>query len=147
MKLVTASAVVSYAKELEDRSSKFYEEASSKFITGKDIFTSFVVENRKNKAFVERVYYGVISDALEGCFSFEGIETDDYSLDDVLTENTDYKTVLLMATSMEEQIMAFYVAASRAAQSLMADIPKAFEKIARKRVERIVRLKPLIDGD
>jgi hypothetical protein len=146
MKLNTASAVISFVKELEDKSSRFYEGASSKYIAGKEMFTSFAMENRKNRAFVERVYYGVISDALEGCFSFEGIDTDDYRLDNMLADGADYFEALLTAMVMEEKIVAFYLAAGGASESLMADIPKAFEKIARKKEERIARLKSLING-
>jgi hypothetical protein len=46
-------------------------------------------------------------------------------------------TALEKAIVMEEQIMTFHGLAAEASGSFMADVPKAFEKIVKKRGERI----------
>ena len=79
MEINTASAAISLAKKLEEDSAKFYEDLSQRYPKGKDAFLSFVTENRKNVVQIERAYYGVITDALEGCFAFN-MNPDEYTL-------------------------------------------------------------------
>jgi hypothetical protein len=141
MKLITASAAISFAKELEDKSTRFYEALLQKYPQGTETLLPFVQENNKHKTTIDRAYYGVISDALEGCFSFEDIDTDHYPIEAQLPEGTSYTDALTQAISIEEKIMTFYTQATEASRSLMADVPRTFEKIAKKRGERIKKLK------
>ena len=62
MKLNTTSAVISFAKELEDNSVKYYENLIQKYPQNKEIFLSFIKENKKNVVSVQRVYYEGITD-------------------------------------------------------------------------------------
>jgi len=144
MELNTASETVSFARELETESAKFYENLAQKYAQGKEIFLSFAKENNKNIVQTERAYFGVISDALEGCFSFKGIDTDNYSIETTLSEGRSYADALNMAVALEEKIVKFYVDAAEVSKSLMADVPQAFERIAKKRNERILKLKSLL---
>lgn len=144
MKLNTASAAISFSQKLEDDSATFYESLVGKHPEGNEAFTSFIRDNGKNKALVQRAYYGVISDALEGCFAFEDIDTDDFVIQTGLDEDVSYTRALEMAIGMEERIGTFYTAAAEASASLMADVPRAFQKIAKKRDERIDRLRSLL---
>lgn len=147
MELNTASSAISFAKRLEDESMKFYESFSEQYPEIKEISVSLISENKKNKTFIDTAYYGVISDALEGCFSFEGIDTDDFVIEAGLAEGTSYADALNMAIAMEEKITKFYLAAAEVSRSLMADVPRAFEKIAKKRTERIDKLRSRLGGD
>lgn len=144
MELNTASETVSFARELETESAKFYENLAQKYAPGKEIFLSFAKENNKNIVQTERAYFGVISDAIEGCFSFKGIDTDNYSIETTLSEGRSYADALNMAVALEEKIVKFYVDAAEVSKSLMADVPQAFERIAKKRNERILKLKSLL---
>jgi len=144
MELNTASETVSFARELETESAKFYENLAQKYAQGKEIFLSFAKENNKNIVQTERAYFGVISDAIEGCFSFKGIDTDNYSIETTLSEGRSYADALNMAVALEEKIVKFYVDAAEVSKSLMADVPQAFERIAKKRNERILKLKSLL---
>ncbi len=143
MELNTASEAISFSRKLEGESAKFYGTLAQKYADGKEEFLSFARENDKNITQVQRTYYGVISDALEGCFSFKGIDTDDYSIETKLPEGVSYAGALSMAVALEEKIVKFYVDAARVSTSLMADVPRIFEKIAKKRNERILKLKSL----
>jgi rubrerythrin len=143
MKLQTASSVISFAKELEGESAKFYEALAQKFAKGGDSFLSFAKENRKYIVQVERAYYGVISDAIEGCFAFD-LEPGDYALKAAtLAEDADYADALNQAVRMEETLVRFYTDAAKQSESLMADVPRAFMLISRKRGERIAKLASL----
>ena len=47
MKLNTASAVISFAKELEENSIKYYENLIQKYTQDKETFLTFIKENKK----------------------------------------------------------------------------------------------------
>lgn len=141
MKLNTASAVISFAKELEENSIKYYENLIQKFSQDNETFLSFIKKNKKNIVLVQRVYYEVITDAIEGCFAFEGLNTDNYSFSIELPKDASYSDVLEKAIKIEEKIQKYYSDSSEVSKSLMADIPRVFERIAKKRKKRKIELK------
>lgn len=143
MKLNTASAVIGFAKELEENSIKYYENLIQKFSQDNETFLSFIKKNKKNIVLVQRVYYEVITDALEGCFAFEGLNTDNYSFSIELPKDASYSDVLEKAIKIEEKIQKYYSDSSEVSKSLMADIPRVFERIAKKRDKRKIELESL----
>lgn len=143
MKLQTASSVISFAKSLEDESAKFYEDLAQRYAQGKELSLSFAKENRKNMVEIERAYYGVITDAIEGCFAFD-IEPDAYKIETALAEAASYHDALGKAIKLEEKIVKFYTDAAEQSKSLMADVPRAFTLIAKKRNNRIAKLRSLL---
>jgi len=142
MKLQTASAVISFAKKLEEDGAQFYEGLAQRYTNDREALLSFAKENRKNVVLIERTYYGVITDALEGCFSFQ-IKAVEYAFETRLAENASYAAALNKAVEMEEKIIKFYSDAAEQSKSLMADIPRAFAMIAKKRNIRSSKLKSL----
>lgn len=133
MKLNTASAVTSFAKELEENSIRYYENLIQKYAQDKETFLAFIKENKKNIVSVQRVYYEGITDAIEGCFSFEGLDTDNYKFNIELSTKTNYTEALKNAIEIEEKIQKYYIDSAEASKSLMADIPRLFERIAKKK--------------
>ena len=146
MRLNTASAVISLAKQLENDSAKFYEDLSARHAKDKDILLPFAKENRKNVAQIERVYFGVITDAIEGCFAFN-IDTDKYTFESGMVPNESYHDALDRAIAIEKQLIKFYSDAAEQSKTLMADIPRAFLIVAKKRDGRIQVLKSLLEKD
>lgn len=144
MKLHTASETISFAKQLENESAKFYEALCKKYARDEDTFLSFAEENGKNISQTERAYYGVITDAIEGCFAFD-VETEDYTLETRLAANASYADALGQAIKMEEKITNFYSDAAEQSSSLMADVPRAFKMIAKKRRNRELKLGSLLE--
>jgi rubrerythrin len=144
MKLHTASEVIGFAKKLENESAKFYEDLSQQYVKGKDIFLSFAKENEKYVIQIERAYYGVITDAIEGCFAFD-INPDDYTFKTELAENASYSNALDKAIEIEEKIIKFYSDAAEQSKSLLADVPRHFVMVAKKRNNRIPKLRALIE--
>ena len=146
MELNTASATISFAKKLEEDSAKFYRDLAQRHVKDRDIFLSFAKENGKNIVQVERAYYGVITDALEGCFAFN-INPDDYAFKTELAEGASYSDALDKAIELEGKIGGFYAVAAEQSKSLMADVPRAFEMVAKKRNNRKAKLKSFITGE
>ena len=140
MKLNTASAVISFTKELEENSITYYENLIQKYTQDKETFLVFIKENKKYIVLVQRVYQEVITDAIEGCFSFEGLDTDNYIFNQKLSADASYSKVLESAIKMEEKIQKFYLNSAEVSKSLMADIPRLFERIAQKRDKRMMQL-------
>ena len=146
MKLHTASQAVSLAKEFENESAKCYEDLAQRYSNDKDVFRSFAKENTKNVTQIERTYYGVITDAIEGCFAFN-IEADDYTFETTIAENASYSDALNKAIEMEEKITKFYYDAAEQSKSLMADVPRVFTVIAKKRDSRGPKLRTLLEKE
>ncbi len=143
MKLQTASSCISFAKGLEEQSAKFYQGLSQRYAEGEDVFLSFAMKNKKNGVQIERVYYEVITDAIEGCFAFE-IDSGEYEIDTSLEDKASYADALAKAIEIEEKMKRFYEDAAEQSKSLMADVPRVFVRIATKRGERIAGLEALL---
>jgi len=144
--LHTASEVLTLAKKLENESAKFYEDLSQRYTKDVDVLLSFAKENGKNVVQIERAYYGVITDAIEGCFAFN-INPDDYAFKTELAEGASYSDALDKAIELEEKVGEFYTVAAEQSKSLMADVPRAFEMVAKKRNNRKAKLKSFITGE
>ncbi|GAF76585.1 unnamed protein product, partial [marine sediment metagenome] len=117
---------------------------AQRYVKDEDIFLSFAKENSKNVLQIERAYYGVITDAIEGCFAFD-TDPDEYTFKTELAENTNYSDALSKAIGIEEKIIKFYSDAAEQSKSLMADVPRAFTMVAKKRSSRIPKLSSLLD--
>jgi len=144
MNLHTASEIISFAKKLENESAKFYEGLAERYSKDKDVFLAFAEENGKNVTQIERAYYGVITDAIESCFAFD-IEPDEYMFSTELADNASYSNALNKAEEIEQKMVNFYSDAAEQSKSLMADVPRIFAIVARKRSNRIPKLKSLVE--
>jgi len=143
MRLRTASEIISFAKKLESESANFYKDLSQRHAKDEDLFLSFVKENGKNAVQLERAYYGVITDAIEGCFAFN-INPDEYTFKAELAEKVSYSEALDKAAEIEQKIVKFYSDAAEQSGSLLADIPRTFALIAKKRGNRGSKLRSLL---
>jgi len=135
--LNTASEVVSFARKLEEESAQFYEQLAKQDKEAKESWLSFASENKRNIAQIERAYYGVISDAIEGCFAFN-INADEYKFGAELPKNL--SDAFKKAIELEQKLILFYQTAGEQSKSLMADVPRAFQAIAQKRENRLSAL-------
>ena len=143
MELNTASAAISFARKLEEDSAKFYEDLSRRYAKDKDVWLSFAKENEKNIVQIERAYYGVITDAIEGCFAFN-LNPDDFAFKTGLAEGASYSEALEKAMEIEEKVINFYSTAAEQSKSYMADVPRAFTMVAKKRDNRRAKLRSLL---
>jgi len=143
---LTASAIISFAQELEDGSMRFYEELAERFREQRETFLAFAKESKKNGVLVIRTYRETISDALEACFGFEGLNLCDYPVETGLAEGVGYSDALRTAIELEEAAGRFYIDAADRSQLLLATIPRVFRTVAKKRRKRKLRLQPLYDA-
>jgi rubrerythrin len=143
MQLNTSASVISFAKQLEADSAAFYEKMAGRYSKGADLFLAFAKENNKYATMVERAYYGVISDAIEGCFAFS-VETDKYVFEKELAAGLGYGDALKRAIDMERKLISFYTDAAEQSRAFMADVPRTFLIVARKRKDREDKLRTLL---
>ena len=145
MILHTASEGVTLAKKLETESAQFYEDLAKRYDTCAEAFHAFAKENRRNIDDIQRTYYGVITDAIEGGFCFD-LNEDNYALEVEVSRGASLAMALTKAVAMEQQIIKFYNDAAEQSRPLMADLPRAFDRVVRRRSERIPKLKSLLAG-
>jgi hypothetical protein len=142
MKLRTASETISFVKSLEEQSAKFYEDISQRYAKDEDLWLALAKENRRFASQIQRAYYSVITDAIEGCFAFD-LESEKHTIETEIPENASYSDAVDKALSMEEKIIGFYHTAADQSMALMADVPRNFKMVAKKRINRIDKLKAL----
>lgn len=142
MRLCTTSETISFARGLEEDSAKFYEKMSQKYPEGKAVLP-FTEENRKYVIQIQRAYQSVITDAIEGCFAFQ-LESEDYGLDTDLPAQASFADAVKKALAVEEKVIEFYTTAADQSMALMADIPRNFKIVVKKRNARLEKLKSLL---
>jgi rubrerythrin len=143
--LNTTSAVISFVTKSEEDTAAFYERLAAQYPKGQAAFLAFSKENRKNRVTVERAYYGVISDALEACYSFkDGLDPATFTVDTGLSEGASYADALKVAIENERRIQRLYQESARLSEGLMADVTRAFQVMAKKRDDRLAKLNALV---
>ena len=140
--MLTTSAIMSFAEKLEDDSAAFYEKLAARFDEGKEVFLGFAKESKKNKTHLIRTYQETISDALEAAFSFEGLELTDFDFE---VKDLGFRETLAAAGKIEEEAARLYAQIAEQAQSLLATIPRAFSRVAKKRRARKEVLQTMLD--
>jgi len=141
MRLNTSSAVIAFAGRLEEEAAAFYEELAGLCPDHAGWLKDWARENRKNKMRIERAYYGVITDAIEGSFTFD-LAADAYTPDG--PPPADCRAAPAWALAMEERVIAFYREAARQSRALLADIPGVMTALAGKREARLAKLASLL---
>jgi hypothetical protein len=142
MNINTISEGITLSRKLETESAAFYENLALRYPQSAQIFLSFAQENKKNVIQIERTYYGVITDAIEGCFALD-IDPADFVLATNVSDQAGYPDVINLAVKIEEQIIGYYSLAAEQSKPLMADIPRVFIQLTRKRQNRIPLIKAL----
>ena len=99
----TCSGAISLAKKLEKDSSEFYASAAEWVSENKELFLSFAEENKKFALQIERAYYGVITDAIEGCFAFN-LNPDAYEIGVEISVGMSRSEVVKKAIEVEEKM-------------------------------------------
>lgn len=138
MELATASALLSFYSRLEDAITHFYQTLATRdaFSQGQETFHTFAQENQKHKKMILRTYREIVSDALETSFSFMGMKTENYNLDAELPPGITYDTALAKAEAIEDLSSKFCMTAGQQSRSLLAGIPHAFQRIAKRKTKR-----------
>lgn len=86
----------------------------------------------------------MITDAIEGCFAFN-LNPEDYQFKETLSKDISLSDAVTEALEMEETMLRFYQVAAEQSKHLMADVPRTFLMVAKKRTEWILKLKSLFE--
>lgn len=143
MQLNTSASVISFARQLETDSASFYEKMAERYPKAAELCLAFSKENSKYITMIERAYYGVITDAIEGCFAFS-VETEKYAFGKEPARGLGYADALNQAIEMEQKLVSFYTDAADQSKAFMADVPRTFLIVARKRKDRGDKLRALL---
>jgi rubrerythrin len=139
----TASTVIDFAGKLEEDSSRFYEKLAAKFAENKEQFLFFVEESKKNKILILRTYQETITDALEACFCFKGLNLEDYVVSTTLGRDMSLSAALKLAIDNEQRAVQFYFTIANLSKGLLATIPMALKRVAERRKNRELTLRML----
>lgn len=142
---LTASAIMCLAEGIEENSAAFYEQLASRFEKGREEFLGFAEESRKNKTFLVRTYQETVSDALETAFSCKGL--DFAAVDRAWPEGADFEEALEIAIRLEQRVSDLYFQIAEQSQLLLATIPRAFSRVAKKRQARIEVMQRMMSAD
>jgi len=141
----TASAIMTFTEKLEDYSATLYQEFGERYPESRDLFFSFAEESKKNKTLIVRTYQETITDALEACFCFRGMNLAKYSLNASPSKHAKYVDALKSALQLEEKATEFYCEVARLSENLLATIPRVFKKTAERRKIRQQVLRSLAE--
>ena len=141
---VTTAAIISFTEKLEDDSTAFYEEMARRWPGNASLFQSFANDGRKNKTQVVRTYQETISDALEASYAFEGLNLADFPTEATLSPDATYGDALSTAVKLENGAVALYLDIAARSESLLATIPRAFRRVAKKRDKRKEELQAML---
>ncbi|MDH4269656.1 MAG: hypothetical protein OEV52_05100, partial [Dehalococcoidia bacterium] len=120
-----------------------YEKMAERYPKAAELFLAFSKENNKYTTIIQRAYYGVITDAIEGCFAFS-VETDKYTFEREPAKGLGYTDALNQAIDMEQKLISFYTDAAEQSKAFMADVPRTFLIVAKKRKGREDKLRTLL---
>jgi len=135
MTLRTASEGISFARELENRLGELYRAIVEQWPETRDALQPFIAQTAKSVSEVQRAYYEVITDAIEGGFCFE-LEPEDYPVPAAESLPSDRAGALARAIEAEETVCRFYEAAAEQSRGLLADVPRVFERLVKRRRAR-----------
>jgi hypothetical protein len=141
---LTASMIVSFSKKLEDETAAFYQQLAGRFAEQGDAFAKAAEDAQKHKTWIVRTYQETISDALEACFCFQGMNLREYDVQTALAADEGLADALQRAVALEEVAISFYLEVAERSQSLLATIPAAFKRVAKKRTARRSQWEALI---
>lgn len=133
---LTASMIISFSERLEDATTAFYQDLAELFAAQADAFAKAAEDAQKHKTWIVRTYQETISDALEACFCFQGMTLQDYQVEPKLPDGAAFTDALRIAIALEDSAVRLYQEAAERSQSLLATIPAAFRRVAKKRTAR-----------
>ena len=140
---VTAAQVIAASEKLETDSAALYRELAARFPQRAGMFEAAAQDSEKLRLTITRTYQETISDALEACFCFQGLRLKDYGADMGLGGKVALAEALQVAKALEKTAVTFYEEVAVRSQSLLATIPGAFKRAARKRTARLQEIEAL----
>ena len=142
MELKTASSVINYISAIEGQSADWYAQHARKHSDLEKLFTTFAAENKKFGKRLKKAYYSGVTDALETNFGFQGLKATVNIPDTVESASADQ--LLNFSLTLENQIQSFYLKAADLSRNLLADLPRAMDRVGRARDKRLGSLQAML---
>ena len=136
--LKTASSVINYISTIEKQSAQWYTQHAGKHSDLEKLFTTFAAENKKFGKRLQKAYYSGVTDALETNFSFQGL-VGEVNMP-AAVESASVNQLLALSLELETQIQSFYLQAADLSRDLLADVPRAMDRVGRARAQRLGQL-------
>ena len=136
--LKTASSVINYISTIEKQAAQWYAQHARRHSDLEKLFTAFAAENKKFGKRLQKAYYSGVTDALETNFSFQGLKGK-VSIPDAV-ESASVDQLLELSLELETQIQSFYLQAADLSRDLLADVPRAMDRVGRARDQRLGEL-------
>lgn len=135
MQLQTTSETISFIRDYENLIAGFYEALAARFTDRAEELNALAADNRKYVTLLERTYFSVISDAIEGGYAFD-MNPDAYQFDATLPADATLAQGIRQALALEQTSIDFYALAAEQSAALMADVPQMMKQIVKKKNRR-----------
>ena len=139
---ITAAAIMSAVQRLEDASATFYDGLAAAYPAHAKQFQGYAKDCEKHRAQLLRTYQETVTDALETNYSFEGLSLAAADVESSVPLGALGKA-LVAAVALERTAIAFYTQVAEASESLLATIPRAFSRVAKRRERRVSEMAAL----
>ena len=143
MELLTFSAILSFAIDMEERAEGFYLEiAGREDCRGlKGDLLSLARQNAKHRSrLVDTRRENVTEMVLE---PIRDLDSAAYEIEATLTPDTDCTRALALALEVERKAQSFYSDASEKGKHLLAGVARTFNRLARDKSSRVQQLESL----
>ena len=144
MRINTASEAISLLRETETSSAAFYRSLAELHEAHEAFFLGLEKENKRFITDIQRTYFGVITDALEGCYAFD-LDPSEYGASPPTAKGR-LAEDLAAALDMEGRITRLYRDAAAQSKCLMADVPRVMERVVKTRTKRQEKLTEMVRG-
>lgn len=139
---LTASAVMRFIDELEERSESWYRSAATAFPAHRAMLERCAAICAKNRVQVLRTYQETITDALEANYAFEGLDLSPYA--EVPADiPDDLNQARALSLALEERVVACYEDVAGRSARLLATIPRVLQRAAEGRRRNAAFLRQL----
>jgi hypothetical protein len=133
---LTTSMVIHFSDDLESQCASFYSHLAERHPDHASAFGGASQQCQKHRVWITRTYQETISDALEACFCFQGMQLEDFGDAPRLPDDASLEDSLRQAIRLEDRAVTFYEEAAERSKALLATIPGAFRRVAKKRAGR-----------
>lgn len=135
MEQLTAAAIVRFTEELQEASGRFYRDLAQHYPAHGEVLAEYARRCARDAVQLVRTYRETVTDALETNYSFGGLTLPEGLLE-VAAPEGDWAAARERAVALEEGAAAFYGQVAEASESLLATIPRAYQRVAARRREQ-----------
>lgn len=131
----TAGELVRLSVGLEEDTALYYEALAARFPDRAEQLNAWAKDSRRNAVHIQRTYQETISDALEACYAFDGLDLTAFAAPRP-PETGSWELVCSHAAEMETRAIALLNRLADLSENLLGTIADAFRSAAGRRAIR-----------